>query len=216
MFERIPAKGAILSFAVLALSLSLTARLADRGVDSAKELRKNLESSGQASPDLQAALPADFAAALAGDLPNGKRSVELALGEEEDVGDDEKGSRPPGWVYPAFGAPGPGGHGVPMGAVSRNIGLRFVDGEGAPVVPDAVRGTQSGDDGEFEVLGFRSSETLPWWTIGSPALTEGARAAFRLVVIVDGEAWEGTFKLNSVPSAIDVDLSSPVELRERR
>lgn len=212
MFERIPAKGAILGFAVLALSLFLTARLADRGVDSARELGEKVRSAGQVSLEAQAALPPGFAAALADGLPPGGIVGELT--SDEDGGAEGGGSRPPGWVYPAFGAPGPMGHGVAMGAAPRNIALRFVDGQGKEVAPDEVRGRQSGDDGDFDVRGYRSSQTLPWWTIGSPALTEGARAAFRLVVTIGGEVWEGAFELEAVPGTVDLELASPVELRK--
>ena len=227
MLARLPAKGAILGFAVLAASLTLTARWADRGVHTVKALRKKLEAADRVDPDLHAALPPAFAAALAG-IPaagvpaervpadGGPAFVPLAHSSALELRDQSASSRPPGWVYPDFDPAGPSGHGVPLGAIPRNLGLRFVDTDGELLYPESLRGTQFGDDGEFDIHGYRSSEALPWWTIGSPALTQGSRATFELEVTVSGELWRGSFELASVPDAVDVDLPTPVELARER
>ena len=84
MLDRLPAKGPLLGFAVMAVSLAVTARFAGRGVEAVKEQRARLAGPELIDPDLQRILPPAFAAALRAEagLPGSDGSSDGGPAEE--------------------------------------------------------------------------------------------------------------------------------------
>ncbi|MEM6672522.1 MAG: hypothetical protein AAF726_06735 [Planctomycetota bacterium] len=226
---RIPLRGAIFTYAAVAVSLFAMSRLARSAVvvtSSASEsgleglLRDDATGVQALAAQLlgadQDATGVDVDSLLpllgGGELESLTRFDESSEVPELVLADDTRlmtardlwTRRPANWSYPRFDTDGR--HGAPLRATPRNVTLRLVDEHDEPFVARRIDIVQGGDDGTHRVNAYRMTSDATLWTIGSPALTPGARASFELHAIRGGEVRYARVVVASVPEAGDVDI----------